>query len=237
MSTGVAMAFETFGTSHWAAMAVIAAVAAGLSAWARSAQSERLTQQLAGAIAAVLIINELAMYGVGATTRSGAEFLKHLLPLHVCDVAVFLTAWALVRRSQWAFEIAYFWGLGGTLQAILTPDLSGSYPGYWFFHYFVAHGGVVAGVAFCLAALDLRPTKGSVLRIIIVSNAYLAAVGLIDWLLGANYMFLCRPPEGSSPFFFLPWPWYIAFLEVVAVAVVLILYAPFHVRDKREAAR
>ncbi len=237
MLAGAEIAFETFGRPHLATMAVIVATAAGLSVWARAARSGRLIRQLAGTIAAVLIINELAGLGVGTVTKSGGEFVRNSLPLHICDVAVFLTAWALMRRSQRAFEIAYFWGLGGTLQAVLTPDLSQSFPDYSFFQYFIGHGGIIAGVVFCVAVLGLRPAKGAVLRIMIVTNIYLVGVGLIDWLLGANYMFLCHKPEGASPFFFLDWPWYIGFLEIVALASALILYAPFYIRDKRQARR
>ena len=35
----------------------------------------------------------------------------------------FACATACVTRKQWIFEIAYFWGLAGTIHGLLTPDL------------------------------------------------------------------------------------------------------------------
>ena len=42
----------------------------------------------------------------------------------------------LTGRERW-LEVAYFWGIGGTAQAILTPDLQyavSRYPFLQFFH-------------------------------------------------------------------------------------------------------
>jgi len=55
-----------------------------------------------------------------------------------------------------------------------------------------------------------------------------------DAALGANYMFLCAPPRGASPFFFLPWPWYIPALEAVGVAVTLLLFLPFAIARRAQ---
>ncbi|MDY6914129.1 MAG: hypothetical protein SVT52_06725 [Planctomycetota bacterium] len=55
---------------------------------------------------------------------------------------------------------------------------------------------------------------------------FAAAVAGANVLLDANYMFLCRPPDAPSPFFFLPWPWYIVFLEGVGVVFVVLAYLP-----------
>ena len=55
----------------------------------------------------------------------------------------------------------------------------------------------------------------------------MAAVAIFNYLAGSNYMYLCHPPGGDSPFFFLPWPWYILFLEGVGLVSFTILYSPF----------
>ena len=223
--------FDTFATPHLAAMGVTAIAAVGCGFFGRG--SERRARVLGCVIAGVLLAAEAAEYAVGLSARPVVEVVRHQLPLHVCDAAVFLTAWALLRRSWRAFEIAYFWGLGGTIQAILTPDLTVNYPGYWFFAFFIGHGGIIVGVVFCLWALKLRPRPGAVWRVLIVTNVFLAIVAAANWLLDANYMFLCRRPDGASPFFFLDWPWYIAFLELVGVTFICLLYLPFYIRNRR----
>ena len=60
---------------------------------------------------------------------------------------------------------------------------------------------------------------------------------MINLVLGSNYMYLSAPPDGTlSPFFIGPWPWYIVFLEFVALAMFLAVYAPFALAE-RESAR
>ena len=46
-------------------------------------------------------------------------------------------------RWQLGVELSYFWGLTGTLQAVLTPDLSVSFPHLEFFEFVVGHVGIV----------------------------------------------------------------------------------------------
>lgn len=45
-----------------------------------------------------------------------------LLPIQICNLLAFLTAIVLVWRTYALYELVYFWGLGGTFLAILTPD-------------------------------------------------------------------------------------------------------------------
>jgi len=153
---------------------------------------------------------------------------------------VFVLAWTVARRNWLGFEIAYFWGLGGTVQALVTPNLQALFPHYHFMQYFVTHGGILIVIVYLVAAWGMHPRKGAVLRTFLVTNAYMVAVALVNVVmrlsgLDANYMFLCHRPEGQSPFFFLPWPWYILFLEVVALVVVSALHWPW-VRTIRRSA-
>ena len=51
----------------------------------------------------------------------------------------------------------------------------------------------------------------------------------VNLMLGSNYMFLCQPPVTKSPFFFLPWPWYLLFLDGVALVLFYVLFMPFKI--------
>ncbi len=219
--------FQTFGSSHWVAIAMVVAAAVVAALIGRASTSTRVVRGLAWAIAAGLVVNELVYLYMSLVTKPWVEFLQKALPLHICGAGVFLTAWVLVRRSQRGFEIAYFWGMAGTVQAILTPNLPHAFPSYWYFQYFVGHGGIVVGVLYAAIVMGLRPQRGAMLRAFIATNVLMGVVGLTDWALGANYMFLCQPPRGESPFFFLPWPWYILFLEFFGVLLGLLVYSPF----------
>jgi hypothetical integral membrane protein (TIGR02206 family) len=62
----------------------------------------------------------------------------------------------------------------------------------------------------------------------------MAFVGLVNWLIGSNYMFIAHPPETASLIDVLgPWPWYLLSLEGIAVVVFLLLYLPYLFIDLR----
>ena len=152
------------------------------------------------------------------------------LPLALCDLALIVAAIACWwPRWNLAVELTYFWGLAGTLQAVVTPDLSAGYPQLEFFEFVVGHLGIVIAALFLVVGLRLRPRRGSVLRVFAITAAYTAFVGWFDWLTGSNYMFLAAVPTHGSLLSVLgPWPWYIVSAAGVAIVLLLILDAPFH---------
>lgn len=229
--------FRTFGTPHLAAMGLTAALSVLLIVVARRARSAALTRAICWALAAALVLNELVTYVYGAVSFGLMHVVREGLPLHICGIGLYLVAWVLVRPNPFLYEVAYFWGLGGTLQAIVTPNLAHAFPHVRFFLFFFNHSGIVVAVLFATVALRMRPRPRSVLRVFVLTNAWMLLVAGANWLLDANYMFLCKPPEGASIFFFLPWPWYILFLEPVGLALCLILYSPFWLAARVRGAR
>jgi hypothetical integral membrane protein (TIGR02206 family) len=162
----------------------------------------------------------------------------HLLPLDLCTLSVFLTAWVLIARSQRIFEIVYFWGLGGTTQALVTPELFHGFPNAAFLFFFAGHGLVVIGVVYATLALRLRPYPRSVLRVAAMTLALAAAVFVINLLLGTNFMYLmAKPMQPSLLDWFGPWPWYLAGLFATALLTFAVLYLPWLVVDYRRSHR
>lgn len=228
--------FRSFCPSHLVAIAATVLASAGLALWVRHAKSRTAVWIVCGLVSAALAANEIVFYGVGLSVSMQA-FLRGYLPVHVCGVAAWLTAWLMLRRSQWAFEIIYYLGLGGTFQAVITPNLADGFPAYRFWQFFVSHGFIVVGAAVATWGFRMRPRRGAALRVFGYTNIYLAIAAGINWLTGANYMFLCAPPSGASPFFFLPWPWYLLFLEFLAFSIMLLLDLPFVFIRHREGRR
>jgi hypothetical integral membrane protein (TIGR02206 family) len=122
-------------------------------------------------------------------------------------VAVLVAVAACRWRGPLMVELTYFWGLTGTLQAVITPDLSAGFPHLVFFQYVVGHLGIVLAALFLVAGMGIAPRRGSVVRVFAITVGYTAFVGLIDALTGANYMYLGRPPGGWTLLRILgPWP-------------------------------
>jgi len=68
-------------------------------------------------------------------------------------------------------------------------------------------------------------------------NIYMAAVGLVNWAIGSNYLFIAHKPETASLLDVLPpWPWYILYIEGLGILFVLLFYLPFAIIDWRKKA-
>ena len=180
---------------------------------------------LVGAEVSWLIYNE----------RTSAD-LTSALPFQLCDAAIFIAAAALVLRSQLLVEVTYYWGLAGTIQAVITPDLPQHFPSFPFLQYYVAHGGIVAAALFLVVGLGQWPRRNSVLRVLLITILYALMVGAIDAATGANYMYLRSKPQSASLLdLFGPWPFYIGWAALVGATLLLILDAPFRwLRARRQ---
>ena len=156
-------------------------------------------------------------------------FLGDDLSLHMCGFSLFLTSYALWKKSQAAFELAYFWGLAGALQAILTPD-----PTRWpygdisIFWNFLSHGIIILNVVWLVWVDGMRCRKGSFLNAFLITNGVMFIMGYVNMILGkgANYWFLCAKPGGDSPFLIGEWPYYLFTFELVAFSMMGLTYLP-----------
>lgn len=230
MSSG----FLLFGSSHLAAIGLITAASLMLPIGVR-----RLLPQLArpiGILLALLLISQELVQLTLLLKRYGLTL--QMLALHLCALAVWLTAWVLITASPRAFEVAYFWALGGTTQALATPDLRQGFPSADFVLFFLGHGLVIVGVFYALIVYRLRPVPESLIRVSLITlGVAILALG-VNAVLGSNFMYLMEKPTGTSLLdWFGPWPWYWLVLIAVSGLTFLVLYAPFFIADQLDARR
>src|SRR6266850_6903865 len=212
---------------HVGALAAIAAVAAALVAAARLRPGD-WTNMAARSLAALLVAAEVGWWIYLAVTGARGAELATALPLQLCDTAIFVAALALLVRKQLLVEVTYFWGLAGTIQALITPDLPQHFPSFPFFQYYVAHGGIVTAALFLVVGLGQWPRRDALLRVLAITVAYVLVIGAIDAATGANYLYLRSKPAGGSLLDLLgPWPWYMAWAALIGIPLLLILDAPF----------
>ena len=224
--------FIQFGPAHLAIIVALVIVSAALSMTVRYSNSLKARQYICYGLALFLLAMELFNY-VFTVTHNGFEYaLQHQLPLHACGMAVYLTAYMLITKKQVIFEIAYFWAFGGTTQAILTPAVTAGFPSYRFFQFFIAHSAVIVGVCIAVFGLKMRPRLKGLWFTYALTWLLVFVVGGINTLLDTNYMYLCNPPAGLSPFYFLQWPWYILFQSVLALVLFFLLWLPFATHSK-----
>jgi hypothetical integral membrane protein (TIGR02206 family) len=223
--------FVPFGPSHLTAIAVALLLPLALALLARHEHlgrgADRVTRIL---LAAFLAVGWLSWLALGLAR--GTLGLDNGLPMNLCDWAELILIVALLTRHQFAYELGYFWGLGGTLQGVLTPTIYWDFPDPQFLFFFIQHGGVVASLLYLTLGTRLRPTLASLPRVIAATFAYVGVAALVDWLLGVNYGFLRAKPAGQNLLTLMaPWPWYIPELVGCGLVFILIYYAPFAIAD------
>src|SRR6202022_2107291 len=156
-----------------------------------------------------------------------------MLPMQLCDWAMAVIIVALWTGSRRWLEVAYFWGIGGTLPGLITPNLRFGFPDLRFISFFVAHSGIIIGIVFLMLIYGFRPGPNGILRTFLWTEVYFVVAFTIDLLTGENYGFLLHKPEAASLLSFLSdWrPLYLLEFHLLAFAFFVLLYAPFAIVD------
>ena len=184
------------------------------------------------ALAVLIVVNECSWWvwlGIQHTWSAG-----YALPLQLCDVVAFVAAAALWFRRQILVEVTYFWGLAGTANGLISPDVPVHFPHYLFLQYFIAHGTIVAAALLLVVGLRIAPRQGAVLRVFVLALALMVVDAGANLVTGGNYMYLRHPPGVPTLLDLMgPWPWYIVASMIVAAAIFVALNLPFYLGRRR----
>lgn len=195
----------------------------------KRANSISLAKNIAIILSLILLVFKI---GEPIYRTAIGEVWQTELPFQLCDIGALAIALFLLYKNDLLFKLGYFWGLGGGIQTILTPDLQTGFPHIHYFFYFIPHGLSMVCTIYAIVVFKYRPTLKSVGQVFLITLGYAAIIYPINLLLDANYLFLLRKPHGTTLLTFLgPWPWYILSLMGVAVVVFFIYYSPFLVGD------
>jgi hypothetical integral membrane protein (TIGR02206 family) len=231
---------EPYGPAHLIVLALTFGLPILLRAWVNAGPAEipRLERLRwpARALGALILVTMPAK--LIYTLSNFQKPWQEMLPLQLCDLAAIFIVIALFTYRQAFFELSYYWGLAGTFQALLTPDLAYGFPHPYFFFFFISHAGIVAGALTLIVAGGMRPSVRGGINAFIALLGYAACMVGVNYALGVNYGYLLAKPRNRSLMDFLwDWPFYIAQLAVLAAFFFLILYlphAPFWRRKKVE---
>lgn len=148
-----------------------------------------------------------------------------VLPLHLCDLSIFLALFALAVPRTRVTELLFFWTTTGTLLASVTPAIRSGFPSVRYLTYFMLHGGVILAAAYLVWGHGYRPRKGAILRSWVITNIYAGAVLVINLTYAKNYLYLLRKPPGRTLLDVMgPWPYYILVIEGLALILFGLVY-------------
>lgn len=219
--------FKMFGTSHISALLISLIIFVFIILIVRLVNnSEKPLSYFLAAVAIAGYFSDLIY-----KTAAGTISIHWDLPMQVCDWAAAALVIALLLRKRFFFEIAFYWGLTGTLQALLTPDIRIDFPSVEFILFFVNHSVIVIGALYLAIGLKVYPEKGSVLRSFTALQVYVGSAVLVNILTNSNYgYFMQKPPGGSVLDLMGPWPVYVFAGDFLTLLFFMLLYLPFYIR-------
>ena len=94
------------------------------------------------------------------------------------------------------------------------------------------HSLIIINVLWLVFAYGKRFNAQSIINSFMFINVVIFPVGIINYFLNANYMFICSPPAVDSSFIIGDWPYYLLYLEIIYFIYIFILYLPFKLAEK-----
>ncbi|MDB6150787.1 MAG: conserved hypothetical integral rane protein [Chthoniobacter sp.] len=219
--------------------AVSFTIAGPLLLWrlCRGEHAEHVTRQVRHGLAFALALFFLGDLAAECFTEPFRP--NELLPMHLCDWALIAVAAAVWWRWQTGFELGYFWGLAGTLQALFTPAIDGTAAWWRLFGFFFAHALIIVTVLHLLITERMRPWPASLGRVFIWSEAFLVCALMTNTLTGSNFGFLAhRPSQPTLLDQFSDTHWlYVLQINLVGLAAFALLYLPWLIYDSLSRRR
>ena len=230
------MRFRHWSALHFTILILTLLIPALLVLLTRRDRTGRHTYIIRYGLAGLLVANFVTY--VAYRVSGGFWEIRYDLPMEFCNWATAATIFALITQNRTAAELSYFWVLAGSANGVITPDLQVSFPHVYFFIFWIAHSGLVVASLYVVFGLGLHPRSGSVWRTVALSQIYFAAALGVDFLLNSNYGYLRHKPASGSLLTHLgPWPYYLAAMQVLAVLIFGLLYAPFYLSRRRAAVQ
>ena len=225
-------AFVLFGPGHLAYLGIMAAALAFLI-WGWKTHDEESRRKTRLWFAGTIFIVEISWHVWHLA--NGSWIIERHLPLHTCSLGLWGSIYMLLARSYRFYEIFFFLGIAGGLQALITPN-AGEFglPHFRAMQTLASHALLVIAMVYMTTIEGFRPTWKSIARTMIFANLYMLFVTGVNVLVGGNYMYTLHKPETASLLDMLgPWPWYLFYAEFVALALFILLYLPFALNDWR----
>ncbi len=173
----------------------------------------------------LLILREIAFHSF--IVYNNHFTFQESLPLHLCGISYILSMILLWTESAFIFEFILLLGIGGAVQSIITPELTHGFSIYLYLDYYLSHGTIIIVPLYMFFILKKRLRPKSYLNIWIFAHVLLISVGLINYFLSSNYIYLCIPPKVDNVLVTGKYPQHLIGFEIFGTLHILLFYYLF----------
>ena len=222
--------FHPFSPLHFGVLAGYALVTTVLAALGARWRGTPRAQPLHRAWTAFVILVQVTNIIYWARPPNLAP--QSSLPLHICDLAGIAAVLALTTGPRLWRIILYYWGLGLSTQAFITPVITEGPDTFRFHLFFASHLTIIASAVYDLSARRFRPTWTDLRTITLVLLAWGAIILPLDIFTGWNYGYIgnTKPDQPTLIDRLGPWPlrllWMFLFVEGAFALMTLAWWRP-----------
>lgn len=149
------------------------------------------------------------------------------LPLHLCGISGLIGIYLLLNFHWGLAQVFFYFGLTGAFHSLLTPEFDLGNQGFFYYAYFISHGGLLLTCFYMIKHHGFKPEQNSWLKTFFIIQLIAIVIGTFDHFTGANYMYLVDPPIADNPLIVGKWPWYLLLFEGLALIHFFAFYRLF----------
>lgn len=220
--------FEAFSLAHGMAILFLLILFVLILVF-RHRISVKLDVFIRRSIAVLMVGLEWIFY---AWALSRGPFDLSLLPLGVCAISMYVTAFTLWTNNEKVFQFIFPWALSGALISLVVADMHYTFPHFRYIHYFGNHGLFMLGNIYLYVVKKFTFNYRHLLRSSLILFVYAIIIYPVNILLGTNHLFLQEVPSEVAPMYaFLGKAWVLGFVFSIFL-MFHVVYLPvwFHKR-------
>ena len=223
--------FNYFGPLHLAWIAAFVVFAIVMSVIYRKSD-EKKRDKIRKIMAACIVFDELwKMFFL----TIGGNYTFDYLPLHLCSINIFIITYHVFKPNKTLDNFLYGACIPGALAALLAPTWT-ELPilNFMHLHSFTVHILLATYPIMLVAGGDIVPDIKQLPKVILFALCMAVPIYFVNLALDTNFMFLMYAEAGNPLIFFEPLGSHLIGIPVIYAVVVVILYGPFIVLNKRK---
>ena len=226
--------FKQFGLIH--NIFIISAVIALLLIYINRKKISKIPQQTTWKIlkiGAIILLLNMIIYTVGNLYYGSFDINKHL-PFHLCFIANYMFAFAILFKKENILRITLFMSFIGPIPAILWPDLVSTIDNYDFWQYIISHHVFINMSLFSYYALQYKITKKDYIKTFFLANILMLIMIPFNLIFDTNYIFSSKIPDNVTTLY----PFLGSFppllvLEITGLIISILVYKFIVIKDKK----